>query len=155
MAITEPRRSEEPIVRQFTGLRGVATRETLAFVIRRWLLAGSPPQSFALVTDEPQLYQLRPIVRAEEQVTVPDGTFSCLKVQLMPDLGWLQVFGHFFAPKLLLWHTVERPHDWVQYDGLEGGLRTRRVVIERTALAVYETTDEGLVVRVLHDPSTH
>jgi hypothetical protein len=54
------------------------------------------------------------------------GDIECYKVELVPHVGLLNLFKPFF-PKSYLWFSVEPPHYWVRYVGLEAGFGTPQV----------------------------
>ena len=85
---------------------------------------------FRLLNESPSTYSVRAEYRGIEEVETPAGTFSCHKLRLVPDLGILTFAGRWVAPDLYMWFTVEPPHFWVKYHGLEGDLRTPSVVSE-------------------------
>ena len=64
---------------------------------------------------------------------MPAGEFECYKVELVPGLGVLNLF-RFAIPKAYFWFTVDPPHYWVRYEGLENGRGTPQVVMELTTL---------------------
>ena len=85
---------------------------------------------FTLLTEDPETYSIRAEYRGVEEVKTPAGTFSCHKLQLVPDLGILTFVGKLVAPDLYIWFAVEPPHLWVKYQGLEGDLKTPTVISE-------------------------
>lgn len=54
----------------------------------------------------------------------------CYKLQLIPDLGALNMIGAF-VPKTYFWMEAASPHDFVRYEGLESGLGTPYIVLEK------------------------
>jgi len=85
---------------------------------------------FRLLNETPDTYSVRAEYRGMEEVETPAGTFSCHKLRLVPDLGLLTFIGKLVAPDLYMWFTIEPPHSWVKYRGLEGDLKTPSVVSE-------------------------
>lgn len=92
-----------------------------------------PPRPFDahLLTNEPKLYRVTLAPRGRERIRTPAGTFDCYKVEMIPHLGLLGMFRPF-VPKTYFWFTVEPPHFWVRYEGLETGLGSPRVVMDLT-----------------------
>lgn len=88
-------------------------------------------RSFAahLLTNEPTLYDITLELRGRETVRTSAGTFDCYKVELVPHAGALNVFRVFF-PKTYFWFTVDSPHTWVRYQGLESGPGSPEITIE-------------------------
>ena len=84
-----------------------------------------------LLTNEPELYKVEFIQKGVHKIKTSDGEIECYKVELVPKLGLLGVFKVFF-PKTYFWFTVEPPHRWVRYEGLENGLGTPEVIMEVT-----------------------
>src|SRR6185503_14268537 len=71
------------------------------------------PFTTHLFTNEPQLYQIKVEMRGKERIKTPAGEFECYKIELVPQLGFLDVLRPFF-PKTFLWFTVAAPHFWVR-----------------------------------------
>jgi len=86
-----------------------------------------------LLSNEPNLYRVTMKTRGKERVKTPAGEFECYKVELVPDVGILNVFRGFY-PKTFFWFTVAPPHRWVRYEGPENGRGTPVVVMELDAL---------------------
>jgi hypothetical protein len=84
-----------------------------------------------ILSNEPELYNVEFQQRGIEKVKTPDGEIECYKVELVPKLGLLGVFKVFF-PKTYFWFTVEPPHRWIRYEGLENGLGTPEVIMDVT-----------------------
>ncbi len=85
---------------------------------------------FTFLNETPDTYSIRVEYRGIEEVKTPAGTFSCHKLRLVPDLGILTFIGKLVAPDIYIWFTVEPPHFWVKYQGLEGDLKTPSVISE-------------------------
>jgi hypothetical protein len=87
--------------------------------------------SFAthLLSNEPRLYTVTFELRGRERVKTPAGQFECYKVQMVPQLGLLNVIRSFL-PKAYFWFTVAPPHFWVRYEGPENGPGTPDIVME-------------------------
>ena len=121
-----------PRERTWPNMKEVATPSSLLFVIRQSLVDGKTSGSIPMVTSEPNLYNIRWVKRGTERVTVPAGTYECVKLELLVDLkllGWLRPL----LPKLYLWYTARPPHHWIRYEGLEDGIKSAKVLIERTS----------------------
>lgn len=91
-------------------------------------------QTTHLFTNEPHLYEVKLEIRGRERVKTPAGEFDCYKLELIPQLGALNVF-RTFLPKAYFWFTVAQPHFWVRYEGPENGAGTPQIVME---LKTYE-----------------
>ena len=118
--------------RHWDHVKDVATPTSLLFVVRDALRNGRKTGSIKLITSEPSMYTLRWVPRGTEQVTVPAGTFTCVKVELLVDVGLLRILRPLL-PKLLVWYTADEPFHWIKYEGLEDGIRSPKIVIERTS----------------------
>jgi hypothetical protein len=94
----------------------------------RSLPFGSRPFQIHLLSNEPKLYPMSLEVRGRERVRTPAGDFECYKVELVPDLGALNLL-RFAAPKVYFWFTVDPPHFWVRYEGPENGRGTPDIVV--------------------------
>jgi hypothetical protein len=93
-----------------------------------------PPRSIRtnILTNEPKnptLYEVTLKPKGQERIKTSAGEFDCYKVELVPHLGVLSMLRVFF-PKTYFWFTVDPPHFWVQYEGLENGLGTPHVIME-------------------------
>ena len=92
------------------------------------------PITVHLLSNEPKLYEMKVEMRGREQVKTPAGTFDCYKLELVPQLGALNLFRGFL-PKAVFWFSVAPPHFWVRYEGPESGPGTPDIVME---LKTYE-----------------
>lgn len=80
------------------------------------------------ITNEPAEYDMEFKQMGIETVPTPGGDIQCYKVEFVPKLGLLSVFKAFF-PKTYMWFTVDEPHRWVKYEGLENGRDSPEVVM--------------------------
>ena len=87
------------------------------------------PMKMHILTNDPKLYELKLEIRGKERVTTPAGEFECYKVELVPELGALNIVRSL-VPKTYFWFTVAAPHLWVKYEGTENGLGTPHITIE-------------------------
>lgn len=81
--------------------------------------------SFHLLTHEPTLYRIDMKYLGNETM----GGVECYKLQMIPDLGMLNLLGAF-VPKTYFWYSLKAPHKFVRYEGLESGLGTPYIVME-------------------------
>ena len=81
------------------------------------------------ITNEPAEYNIEFKQMGIETVSTPGGDIRCYKVEFIPKLGLLSVFKAFF-PKTYMWFTVDEPHRWVKYEGLENGRDSPEVVMK-------------------------
>jgi hypothetical protein len=131
--VVDPKDGGRARSRRWDGFSAITTPTSLLLVVREQLRQGRLPSRVRLVTGEPSLYTIRCIPRGRERVTVPAGTFECRKVELQVELGKVLSVLRPVLPKLYVWFTEAPPHHWIRYEGLEDGLRSPRIVIERTS----------------------
>jgi len=91
---------------------------------------GDRALEFKLLNETPETYSVRVVHQGIEEVTTPAGVFSCHKLRLVLDLGILTFVGKLLAPDLYMWFTVEPPHFWVRYQGMEEGPKTPVIISE-------------------------
>jgi hypothetical protein len=85
---------------------------------------------FYLLTSEPTVYPMTLKYIGEETITSAAGkAVDCYKIQMIPDLGFLNVVGAF-VPKTYFWYTKSAPRQFVRYEGLDGGLGDPYIVRE-------------------------
>jgi hypothetical protein len=84
-----------------------------------------------ILSNEPELYNVEFHQRGIENIQTKDGEVPCYKVEIVPKLGVLGVFKVFFA-KTYFWFTVEPPHKWIRYEGLENGIDTPEIIMKVT-----------------------
>jgi uncharacterized protein DUF3108 len=109
----------------------------IAAALRSLPFERSRPVELHLLSNEPRLYEVSLEVRGRERVQTPGGQFECYKVEIVPALGVLKLFG-FLVPNAYFWFTVDAPHYWVRYEGPENGRGTPQVVME---LATFERSN--------------
>ncbi len=117
--------------------------EFLGNFLRGLTFETQPEPEFHLLTSEPKLYRARVKYLGMEEVTVPAGTFTCSKIELIPQLGLLGSIVRRLIPKTYFWFSVAEPNIWVQYEGLESGLNTPHVLMQLTDLKVPETRERN------------
>jgi Protein of unknown function (DUF3108) len=103
--------------------------EGIAGILRFLAFDENLRYSAHLLSNEPRVYSVTFEQRAKERVRTPAGEFEAYKVEMVPHLGVLNVFRSF-APKTFFWFTVQQPHFWVRYQGLENGPGTPEIVME-------------------------
>jgi hypothetical protein len=103
------------------------TPDGLATALRSLPFQDPAPVTVHLLTLEPNLYRVTFRIAGQETVSVPAGDFECYRVRMDVDLGFLNIF-RIFLPDTDFWMTVEPPHFWVRYSGLESGRGSPQVV---------------------------
>lgn len=103
--------------------------EGLGTALRILLFDSNEPSQFHLLSNEPKLYKVRLRFHSKQWIETPVGKFYSHRVEMKPDLGFLNLFG-FLVPKTYFWFAVDSPHVWLRYQGLESGRHSPKVVIE-------------------------
>ena len=122
---------DNKLIEQFETRSGALILEGIVLALRTLPFSTQESVTTNLLTNEPELYKVEFEQKGVETIKTPQGEIECYKVELIPKLGLLGVFKVFF-PKTHFWLTVEAPHRWVRYEGLENGLGTPEVVMEVT-----------------------
>lgn len=108
----------------------VFTSEILSLILRGYNFEAQEPFSFYIFSSDAKLFKMQAQKIDKEIVRVPAGKFECYKIEIFPDLGFMNYLSRHFFPKTYLWFTVKKPHFWVKYEGLESGLNSPYVVME-------------------------
>ena len=116
-------------VKQLAAPPDTLTVEGIGGILRFLPFDNWRPFTMHLVTNEPQLYEVKIEMRGKEQVKTSAGVFECFKIELVPQLGVLEVLRPF-VPKTYFWFSVAPPHFWVRYQGTENGRGTPQIVME-------------------------
>ena len=120
---------QQPESRQFSVPADTLEPEGIAGILRFLPFDHLHSESIHLFTNEPHLYEAKLELRGRERVKTPAGDYECYKLELVPQLGALNVF-RTFLPKAYFWFTVAPPHFWVRYEGPENGAGTPHVTME-------------------------
>jgi Protein of unknown function (DUF3108) len=120
--------------KQLAAPADTLTVEGIAGILRFLPFDRWRPFTVHLLTNEPQLYQMKIQMRGKERVKTPAGEFECYKIELTPQLGILDVVRPFLS-KTFFWFSVAPPHFWVRYQGPESGRGSPQIVME---LKTYE-----------------
>ena len=104
-------------------------KEGLGTVLQNYPFEEKRDVVLHLLTNEPTLYKITVKYRGQESLRIDGKTIQCYKVQMIPDLGLLNIFGAF-VPKTYFWYKTTPPHDFVRYEGLESGLGTPYIVLD-------------------------
>jgi hypothetical protein len=123
------REGRPPEIRQFPAPRGTLTVEGIAGILRFLPFEQWRPLTVRLLTNEPEIYDTRIEMRGKERIKTPAGEFECYKIELVPELGVLNVV-RAFLPKTYMWFSAASPHFWVRYQGPENGRGTPQIVME-------------------------
>ena len=102
--------------------------EGLAGILRFANVPKSRALSAHVLTNKPEVFKVTFEWRDEENVKTPAGEFHCYKVEMVPQLGVLNLLRPFIQ-KTYFWFTVATPHKWVRYQGSEDGPGTPGVVM--------------------------
>jgi hypothetical protein len=104
-------------------------RETLGLCLRNFAFGSSREFPFHLLTNEPSLYHMSIKYLGRETLVVDGVAYDCHKVQMLLDLGAINILSGFF-PKTYFWFRAAEPHDMLRYEGLESALGTPYLVLE-------------------------
>lgn len=104
-------------------------KQNIAIGLMYFPFETSREETYHLYTHEPSIYELFVKNRGKERVEVGGRTVDCYKLEMVFNLGLLNVIN-VFIPKFYLWYDVAPPHFFVRYEGLESGIGTPYVVIE-------------------------
>jgi len=102
-------------------------KEQMGVCVSNYDFEAKKDMVFHLLTNEPTRYKMTLKYLGAETV----DNVACHKLQLIPDLGALNVIGAF-VPKTYFWMEAAPPHDFVRYEGLESGLGTPYIVMEKS-----------------------
>lgn len=108
-------------------------KELLGTALQNYPFAQKRDVEFHLITNEPTRYKITVKYRGTEKIEVDGKEVACHKLQMIPDLGLLNVLGAF-VPKTYFWYRIDPPHDYVRYEGLESGLGTPYIILDSTGL---------------------
>ncbi|MEA3492941.1 MAG: hypothetical protein U9R38_00985 [Candidatus Margulisiibacteriota bacterium] len=107
----------------------IADKQTFAIVMMAFPFKGKTMEKYSLLSYEPKLYQLEVRRRGIENINVNGREIECYKLEMVFNLGFLNIFD-LFLPKFYLWYETAPPHYFVRYEGLENGLWTPYVLVE-------------------------
>jgi hypothetical protein len=105
------------------------TVEGIAGILRFLPFDRWRPLMVHFLSNEPRLYEMKVELRGKEHVKTPAGEFECYRIELIPNLGVLNIL-HSFLPKAQFWFSASEPHFWVRYEGPENGPGTPEIVME-------------------------
>ncbi len=108
-------------------------KELLGTALQNYPFEEERDVEFHLLTNEPTLYRITVKYRGIQTFIEEGRIIKCHKLEMIPDLGLLNIFGAF-VPKTYFWYKTVPPYDFVRYEGLESGLGTPYIVLESTGL---------------------
>jgi hypothetical protein len=115
--------------RDFPAPADTVTVEGIAGILSFMPLDGWKPSSIHFLTNEPRLLEMKVQMKGKERIKTPAGEFECYRVELVPDLGVLNIVRSF-APKAQFWFSTSPRHFFVRYEGPENGAGSPHVVME-------------------------
>jgi hypothetical protein len=104
-------------------------REILGLYVRNFPFGAGREVPFHLLTNEPSQYKISLKALGRETITVGGQAYDCNKLQMLLDLGAINIFSGFF-PKTYFWVNTAEPHEVVRYEGLESALGTPYIVLD-------------------------
>jgi hypothetical protein len=87
------------------------------------------PSSVHFLTNDPRLVEMKVQMRGKERIKTPAGEFECYRIELVPELGVLNIVRSL-APKAQFWFSTSPRHFFVRYEGPENGPGTPHVIME-------------------------
>ena len=117
-------------VTQFDFKSNMADKQNLGLILMDYPFENKKDVTCHLLTNEPAEYEIFVKYRGKEKVMIGDEEAECYKLEMVFNLGLLNIFG-VFIPKFYLWYEVKSPHNFVKYEGLESGMGTPYVVVSR------------------------
>ncbi|MCX5749130.1 MAG: hypothetical protein NTZ10_02670 [Candidatus Saganbacteria bacterium] len=109
---------------------GMLDKEMMSACLMNFPFGQKDSMQYYLLTPEPAVYNMTVYYRGKETLSKDGGQIECYKLEIVPDLGAINIFGAFI-PKMYFWYETNAPHDFVRYEGLESGLGTPYIVIDR------------------------
>jgi hypothetical protein len=104
-------------------------REILGLYVEEFPFGSGREVPFHLLTNEPSQYKISLKDLGRETVTIDGRAYECNKLQMLLDMGAINIFSGFF-PKTYFWVNTVEPHEIVRYEGLESALGTPYIVLD-------------------------
>jgi hypothetical protein len=104
-------------------------KEILGLYVEEFPFGNGREVPFHLMTNEPSQYKISLKDLGRETITVDGRAYECNKLQLLLDMGAINIFSGFF-PKTYFWVSVSEPHEIIRYEGLESALGTPYIVLD-------------------------
>lgn len=104
-------------------------KEILGTALQNYPFDEKRDVKFHLLTNEPTMYKITVKYIGLDTVELGGEKVECHKLQMIPDLGLLNMLGAF-VPKTYFWYRTSAPYEYVKYEGLESGLGTPYIVLE-------------------------
>lgn len=120
--------TENGRAKQYRYISGMVDKENLGLSMANFPLE-KKEFVFHLMTHEPTVYKMTGKNLGQEKLTVKGKEVLCNKIEMVPDLGMINMLGAF-VPKTYFWMEAGTSHNFVRYEGLESGLGTPYIVIE-------------------------
>ena len=119
----------KPLTRSLQITRATLVGEGIAGILQFLPFEQWHPFTSELLSNEPEVYNVKIELRGKERIKTPAGVFECYKIELVPQLGLLNILRSL-APKIYFWFSVSSPHVWVRYEGPESTPGSPHVVME-------------------------
>ena len=104
-------------------------REILGLYVEEFPFGSGREVPFHLLTNEPSQYKISLKDLGREPITVDGKVYECNKLQMLLDMGAINIFSGFF-PKTYFWVNAAPPHEVVRYEGLESALGTPYITLD-------------------------
>lgn len=115
--------------KEFEFKNDLVDRENLGLFLSNYPFEKKNDLSFHLLSHEPSLDKM--IIKYKGRETIKNGKnmVECHKLEMKPDLGVLKLL-EVFVPKVYFWFESKPPHNFIKYEGLEGGLNSPYIILE-------------------------
>ncbi len=104
-------------------------REILGLYVRNFPFGQHREVPFHLMTNEPSEYKISLKDLGPEKIKIDDQEYLCYKLQLLLDMGAINLFSGLF-PKTYFWVNAVEPHEVIRYEGLESGMGTPYITLD-------------------------
>lgn len=104
-------------------------REILGLYVENFPFGSGREVPFHLLTNEPSQYKISLKDLGRETITVDGRSYECNKLQMLLDMGAINLFSAFF-PKTYFWVNTAPPYEIIRYEGLESALGTPYIVLD-------------------------
>ena len=117
------------ITKEFKFEDNMVDQQNLVVYLMNYPFEEKKDLNLQLLTNEPALHEITIKYKGTEKLTIENVEVECYKLEMIPNLGILNIF-RIFIPKFYFWYETKPPHNFIKYEGLEDGLGTPYVVVE-------------------------
>jgi len=116
-------------IKEFELKENLFDKQNIVIFLMNYPFQEGRDLDFYLLTHDPTMYKINAKFRGKEKIMAGDNEIECYKLEMLPDLGFLN-FIRVFIPKTYFWFEATPPHLFARYEGLESGIGTPYVVVE-------------------------